>query len=140
MRPRSPYRRALDGTLFRKTEERATDYGGKAERKMHHGESQAAVDFCLSCTAKKCNGNCDVLKRFMRDNGLTGKWRSGAEAKRYPYKGAEYTARELSQMCGLHIETIRGRIRKGMTAEEAVELGNQHSHYKRIGRKHKCKE
>ena len=134
MKPRTLYRMCMDGTLFRKIEEIPPDSGMRAERKLHHEESKEAVNFCLNCTRKKCYGNCEDLKRFKRENGLGGKWRTRKDAKRFPYNGGEYTARELSEISGLHIETIRTRLKNGMTPEEAVNTRNSHAHFKRIGR------
>ena len=120
MKARTLYRMAIEGTLFRKLEEVPTDGGRRAERKLHYEESQETVDFCLNCTKKKCYGNCEELKKFKRTTGIGGKLRTREDAKRFLYNGAEYTARELSEISGLHIDTIRKRLRKGMSVEDAV--------------------
>lgn len=41
---------------------------------------------------------------------------------RYMYKGREYTVNELAEMSGIAHATIRSRIRKGYTIEQAISL------------------
>lgn len=127
----------MDGTLFHKIEERATDRYAKVERKLHHEEPQEAVDFCLNCTKKTCGGNCQEYKAFRKEDGVGKKYSS---KKMYVYQGKEYSAAQLGAIAGVSANSIHTRINNGMTAEEAVAMGNKHSHYKRIGRNHKCKE
>lgn len=46
--------------------------------------------------------------------------RSAAAAPRYPYRGQQLTLAELSAISGLKIATLRGRLHRGLSAEEAV--------------------
>ena len=41
---------------------------------------------------------------------------------RYEYKGSWYTPNELSEMSGIAAHTIRDRLRRGFTVEEAVKI------------------
>lgn len=45
---------------------------------------------------------------------------------RYEYKGSWYTPNELSNMSGIAAHTIRDRLRRGYTVEEAVKLSPVH--------------
>lgn len=38
----------------------------------------------------------------------------------YPYKGGEITIKDAARMAGLRTETVRGRIKRGMTMDQAM--------------------
>lgn len=126
MKPRTLYRMCMDGTLFRKIEAMSSDGYGKAEIKLHHEEPIESVQFCLNCTRKKCSGFCDDLRRFKRDNGIGGKYKT---ANKYMYNGVEYTALQLADMAGVTSQTMRMRLNAGMSVEEAIAAGNAHADY-----------
>lgn len=140
MKPHTLYRKAMEGTLFRKIEALPSEDRSKAERTLHYAECQESVDFCLNCKGKKCNGDCVELRRFKRENNLSGKYvrspgaqqrKTHSNAKKYPYKGKECTIRELAAMANVCHDAMYKRIvKRGMSAEEAVALGNQHAGYK----------
>lgn len=140
MKPRSPLRKAMDGTLFIKIEQTPDSYGRKSEPKMHYVECKEAIDFCLSCDKEKCGGDCTELKRFKRENRVNGKYKRSTElvdykprqgAMRFPYKGEMLTVRELASIADVCPDAMYKRIVKlGKTAEEAVEMGNSHPGYR----------
>lgn len=141
MKPRSHLRKAMEGTLFRKIETLpSSDDRRKAERSLPHAECREIVDFCLNCSKKRCSGNCEELKRFRRENNHYGKYarspgvqrrKPSANVKKYPYEGEEYTIRQLAEMANICHDAMYKRIvKRGMSPEDAVAMGNNHAGYK----------
>lgn len=141
MKPRSPLRKAMEGSLFRKIETLpSSDERRKAECVLHHAECREVVEFCLNCKAKRCNGDCVELRRFKRENQPYGKYarspgaprrKTSTNVKKYPYKGKECTIRELADMANVCHDAMYKRIvKRGMRPEDAVAMGNNHAGYK----------
>jgi len=86
-------------------------------------QRQDVIDMCLKCREKTCHGRClkvmEAEKAHAKRPLNSGNFKP---TKTYMYKGKEYTVRELAAMAGMRsIQTMRTRLKLGMSVEEAVE-------------------
>ena len=77
-----------------------------------------AIQVCLNCTRSSCGGECTKMAAYdCRCKPKHGS-RSGPY---YEHRGQEYTMHELVEISGLTPGSIRARMKRGMTLEQAIE-------------------
>ena len=107
--------------------------GGRVDDRdaAHEKDMRAAyykkesAEVCLSCTMKKCTGKCDKIAAVEREivnpefhrhtRGFSGR------GKKYEYNGEMLSMEQIAISCGVGSKTIRDRLRRGMTREQATQ-------------------
>lgn len=56
--------------------------------------------------------------------------RNRTKSKTYTHEGKNLSIPELSELSGVHVETIRGRLRRGLTTNQAIIKGVRYEHVK----------
>ena len=84
------------------------------------------VDMCLQCKRKRCSGNCNKYKEKEREINRDGRIdnegkllpKGGSIARKYSFRGGYITDKEMADMLGVSLRTVRNARRRGMNMEE----------------------
>ena len=74
-------------------------------------------------TAKEIAGILGVSKDYVRQRYKKGlPFTDPKRSRTFGVDGKQYTLLELSELSGINISTIKGRLRRGLTAKEAINM------------------
>jgi len=81
------------------------------------------IELCLKCKRTGCKGMCVKYSQVRAKIFERANLRSGRAGQKFNYQGEILTYSQLANRLGMSPDTLRSRVKRGMTIEEAVAMG-----------------